>query len=59
MEEFVRKNPWLGLESYKEGEISHLYDINIVWQYNIIQKAVINAVFAENFLPCEIRIFTM
>ena len=29
MEEFVRKNPWLGLESYKEGEILYGRDDDI------------------------------
>ena len=29
MEEFVRKNPWLGLESYKEGEILYGRDNDI------------------------------
>ena len=37
--------------TYKEGEISHINDINIVWQYNIIQEVVINGVLAETFLP--------
>ena len=29
MEEFVRKNPWLGLESYKEGEVLYGRDDDI------------------------------
>ena len=29
MEEFARKNPWLGLESYQEGEILYGRDNDI------------------------------